>query len=156
MSKPKIKIKGAVQDLNKKEKNKKPINSNFLLTINTNQQYKDDDEGLDNDIEIFENTINSILNNVDQYVSIPPTDKWDDNTIKDVDIDYTIERGTKKNQLHIHILFKFKHFTKIQLNYQKIKEKIKKDLGLHNIYLYNRLVRNNGSDNILAYLDKYK
>ena len=154
--KPLIKIKGAIQDLKKKEKNKKPLNSNFLLTINTNQQYKDNDDGLDNDIEVFEHTIQSILNNIDQYVTLAEGDKWDDDTIKDVDIDYTIERGTIKNQLHIHILFKFKHFTKIQLNYQKIKEKIKKDLGLNNIYLYNRLVRNNGSDNILSYLDKYK
>ena len=117
-NKPTIKIKGAVQDLEKKVKNKKPLNSNFLLTINTNQQYKDNDKGLKNDIEVFEDTIKSILENIDQYVNLPEHDKWDDDTIKDIDIDYTIERGTIKNQLHIHILFKIKHFTKIQLNYQ--------------------------------------
>ena len=44
MSKPEIKIKGKIQDMNKKEKNIKPKQSNFLLTINTNQQYKDNDE----------------------------------------------------------------------------------------------------------------
>ena len=154
--KPTIKVKGVVQDLEKKEKNKKPLNSNFLLTINTNQQYKNDDKGLQNDIEIFEDTIKEVLSNIDSYVTLPEGDKWDDDTIKDVDIDYTIERGTIKNQLHIHILFKFKHFTKIQLNYQKIKDKIKKDLGLNNIYMYNKLVRNSGNDNILSYLDKYR
>ena len=154
--KPVLKIKGKVQDLKKVEKNKNPISSNFLLTINTNQQYKDTDEHLDNDIQIFEETITNILNNVDQYINIPVEDKWDDATIKDVDIDWTIERGTKKHQLHIHILFKFKHFTKIQLNYQKIKDKIKKDLGLPNVYMFNRLVKNSGSDNIIQYLDKYK
>ena len=154
--KPTIKVKGVVQDLEKKEKNKKPLNSNFLLTINTNQQYKNDDKGLQNDIEIFEDTIKEVLSNIDNYVTLPEGDKWDDDTIKDVDIDYTIERGTIKNQLHIHILFKFKHFTKIQLNYQKIKDKIKKDLGLNNIYMYNKLVRNSGNDNILSYLDKYR
>ena len=156
MNKPTIKVKGVVQDLEKKEKNKKPLNSNFLLTINTNQQYKNDDKGLQNDIEIFEDTIKEVLSNIDSYVTLPEGDKWDDDTIKDVDIDYTIERGTIKNQLHIHILFKFKHFTKIQLNYQKIKDKIKKDLGLNNIYMYNKLVRNSGNDNILSYLDKYR
>ena len=154
--KPTIKIKGIVQDLKKKEKNKSHLASNFLLTINTNQQYKDTDKGLENDIEVFENTIKDILNNIDSYVNLPEGDKWDDDTIKDVDIDYTIERGTIKNQLHIHILFKFKHFTKIQLNYSKIKDKIKKDLGLNNIYMYNKLVRNSGNDNIINYLDKYK
>ena len=53
-----IKIKGNKQDMKKKEKNIKPKHSNFLLTINTNQQYKDDDEHLQDDIEIFDESIN--------------------------------------------------------------------------------------------------
>ena len=153
--KPVLKIKGKVQNLEKKEKNKPLMKSNFLLTINTNQQYKDDDEHLNDDIEIFENCINDILNHIDEYINLPEGDKWDDTTVKDVDIDYTIERGTKRGQLHIHILFKFKHHTKIQLNYQKIKDKITEQLGLKNIYMYNKLVRNSGNDNILEYLNKY-
>ena len=153
-NKPQIKIKGKIQDLAKKEKNIKPKHSNFLLTINTNQQYKENDEHLKDDIEIFDTSIKTILNNIDQYVNLPPTDKWDDNTIKDADIDYTIERGGKKGQLHIHILFKFKHLSKIQLNYTKIKDKLIKDLGLHNVYMYNRLIRNSGNDNVLDYLNK--
>ena len=80
---------------------------------------------------------------------------FDEEHIKNVDIDYTIEKGTKNNQLHIHIMLKFRHKTKIQLNYQKIKTKITKDLGLHNIYLNNRLIRNSGSESILDYLNKY-
>ena len=127
MSKPIIKVKGKVQDMNKKIKNKKPLTSNFLLTINTNQQYKDNDENLENDTEIFDHTLKDILNHIESYVTLPSTDKWDDETIKLVDIDYTIERGTIKNQLHIHILFKFKHFTKIQLNYLAILKKLIKN-----------------------------
>ena len=153
--KPVLKIKGKVQNIEKKEKNKPLMKTNFLLTINTNQQYKDNDKHLDDDIKIFENTIQEILNKIDEFINLPQGDKWDDETIKDVDIDYTIERGTKKGQLHIHILFKFKHHTKIQLNYQKIKEAITKRLGLSNIYMYNKLVRNSGNDNILEYLNKY-
>ena len=153
-NKPQIKIKGKVQDMNKKEKNVKPKHSNFLLTINTNQQYKDNDEHLQDDIEIFDESIKTILNNIDQYINLPETDKWDDNTIKDADIDYTIERGGKKGQLHIHILFKFKHHSRLQLNYEKIKDKLKIDLGLDNVYMYNRLIRNNGSDSVIDYLNK--
>ena len=81
-NKPQIKIKGKVQDMNKKEKNVKPKHSNFLLTINTNQQYKDNDEHLGDDIEIFDHSIKTILNNIDQYINLPETDKWDDDTIK--------------------------------------------------------------------------
>ena len=153
--KPVLKIKGKVQDIQKKEKNKPLMKTNFLLTINTNQQYKEDDKHLDDDIKIFENTIQNILSKIDEYINLPEGDKWDDDTIKDADIDYTIEQGTKKNQLHIHILFKFKHHTKIQLNYQKIKDTLTKTLGLNNIYLYNKLVRNSGNDNILDYINKY-
>jgi hypothetical protein len=154
-NKPEIKIKGKIQDMAKKEKNIKPKQSNFLLTINTNQQYKDDDEHLDNDIEVFDSTIKDLLNNVEQYINLPETDKWDDHFIKDIDIDYVLERGQKKGQLHIHILFKIKHHTKIQLNYDKIKNKITTDLGLHNGYMQNKLLKMSTNDNIVDYLNKY-
>lgn len=42
MSKIPIKIKGKVQDLQKTER-EKILNSNFLLTINTNQRYPEND-----------------------------------------------------------------------------------------------------------------
>ena len=154
-NKPFIKVKGNIQDLQKTIKNIKPKQSNFLLTLNTNQQFKEDDKHLKDDIEIFDGCINELLNNVDQYLKLPEGDKWDEDTIKDVNIDYTIERGLKKGQLHIHIMFKIKHFTKIQLNYDKIKKKICDDLGLNNIYCYNRLLRPNDSDNVQDYLNKY-
>ena len=154
-NKPFIKVKGNIQDLKKVIKNVKPKQSNFLVTLNTNMQYKEDDKHLKDDVEIFDTCISELLNNVDQYIKLPETDKWNEDTIKNVDIDYTIERGTKKGQLHIHIMFKIKHFTRIQLNYDKIKKKICDDLGLNNIYCYNRLLKPNDSDNVQDYLNKY-
>ena len=154
-NKPLIKVKGNIQDLKKVIKNFKPKQSNFLLTLNTNQQFKENDPHLKDDIEIFDGCINELLNNVDQFIKLPDDDKWNEDTIKDVNIDYTIERGLKKGQLHIHIMFKIKHFTKIQLNYDKIKKKICDDLGLNNIYCYNRLLKPNDSDNVQDYLNKY-
>jgi hypothetical protein len=153
--KPIVKITGKKQNLEKVTKNLVPKNTNFLLTINTNCQYKETDAKLANDTEIFETSITDILNNIDSYVNLPEGDQWDDDKIKQADIDYTIERGLKKGQLHIHILFKFKHFTKIQLNYGKIKDKIKDDLGLENVYMYNKLIRNSGNENVLDYINKY-
>ena len=84
-------------------------------------------EHLYDDIEVFEKSIVNILENIQNYVNLPGGATWDDQTIKDIDIDYTIEKGMKRGQLHIHILFKFVHFTRIQLNYAKIKEKINTD-----------------------------
>lgn len=154
-NKPLIKVSGKVQDLKKVIKNEKPKQTNFLLTINSNQQYKDDDKHLDDDIEIFNNSINQLLNNIDGYIKLPENETWNDKLIKSCDIDYTIERGTKKGQLHIHIMFKIRHFTKIQLNYDKIKKKICDDLELNNVYMYNRLLKPNESDNVEDYINKY-
>ena len=64
-NKPLIKVSGKVQDLKKVIKNEKPKQTNFLLTINSNQQYKDDDKHLDDDIEIFNNSIN--INEINKY-----------------------------------------------------------------------------------------
>ena len=155
MSKVKVKVTGNIQDLKKVEKNIKPKQTNFLLTINSNQQYKDNDEHLDNDIEIFNHSINQLLNHIDDYVKLPDNIPWNDKNIKSCDIDYTIERGTKKGQLHIHIMFKIRHFTKFQLKYDKIKKKICDDLELNNVYMYNRLLRPNESDNVEDYINKY-
>jgi hypothetical protein len=52
-------------------------------------------------------------------------------------------------------MIKIKHFSKVLLDYDKIKAKICGDLGLDNVYMLNKLIRNNGSDNILDYMDKY-
>ena len=153
--KPEIKIKGKVQDLKKVIKNEKPKQTNFLLTLNTNMQYKDNDEHLKDDIEIFDGSINQLLNHIDDYIKLPDGINWNDKTIKSCDIDYTIERGTKKGQLHIHIMFKIRHFTKIQLNYDKIKKKICEDLELNNVYMYNRLLKPNESENVEDYINKY-
>ena len=68
-NKPEIKIKGKVQNLTKKEKNIKPKQTNFLLTINTNQQYKEDDDDLQNDIEVFDESVKELLNNIEQYIN---------------------------------------------------------------------------------------
>jgi hypothetical protein len=153
--KPINKISGSISNFKKKEAKKTAIKSNFLLTINLNQKYNDDDKYLENDAILFDKTINDILNDISQYIKLPSQDVWTTEYIKSVESDYVIELGTQKNRLHCHILFKFEHFTKIQLDYDKIKTKILKDTGLNNVYMYNRLVRATSNQNIIDYLTKF-
>jgi hypothetical protein len=105
-------------------------------------------------MEILDDTTQQILNNIQNYIKLPDPSDWDNGKVTDVNIDYSLEQGEKFGRLHLHILLRFTHHTKIQLDYEAIKKKINEDLGLHNIYLYNRLVRNNGTDSILDYLKK--
>ena len=72
-SKPAIKITSRKQNINKEEKNKKPIHSNFLITLNLNQQYHKDEHkaNIDNDMEIFDGFLVEFLNHIEQYVRLP-------------------------------------------------------------------------------------
>jgi hypothetical protein len=148
-------IKGGISNPHQ-QKEDKYKKSNFHLTISTNKKYDKDDANLQNDMEVFDDTISSILNHIENYVKLPETDKWDDDKIKDVDIDYVVELGNQKNRLHAHVLFRFLHRSKVQLDYDAIKKKICEDLGVNNVYLYNRLVRPSEGQNIVSYLSKYR
>ena len=151
---PEIKVKGNVQQLQKKEKNKKEHVSNFLLTINTNQSYNENDPNLQNDIEVFEESIKDVLGNINNYLKFK-NGEWNDDDVKDVSIDYVIEVGGKKRMIHAHILLKFKHVINIQLDVNKIKDKIKNELGLKNIYIDNKLLKKDSTTNVLEYIKKY-
>ena len=156
MNKPQIKITSRKQNLNKVEKNLKPKHSNFLLTINLNQQYHKDEhkKNLEGDMSYFDDAINKLLNSIESYVKLPEGTPFNDETIKDVSADYVVELGDIKKQVHTHIMIKFKHHTRIQLDFLKIKEFFKKEMGLKNIYLQAKLLRPSASDNILEYLEK--
>jgi hypothetical protein len=152
--KPSIKITGRKQNINKEEINKKPSHSNFLITLNLNQQYHKDKQNINNDMEIFDVHINEMLNNIEQFIRLPEGILYNDDNVKDVAADYVVEVGNIKKQIHAHIMLKFKHHTKIQLNFTKIKEFFKKKLGLKNIYMQAKLLRMSSSDNIIDYLNK--
>jgi carbon monoxide dehydrogenase subunit G len=105
-------------------------------------------------MEVFEQLIYELLNNVEQYVRLPQGVQYNDDTIKNVDADFVVEVGDIKKQIHAHIMLKFKHHTRIQLNFQKIKEFFKKQLQLKNVYMQAKLLRPSASDNIIDYLNK--
>jgi hypothetical protein len=153
----KIKVDGKIQNVNNvEEKNivKKNRKSSFLLTINLNQSYKDGDQHKDNDAQYFEGVLQNILNDLGSYVKVPPGD-WNDDKIKDVNIDFTIETGMKIKMLHAHVLITIEHQTNVKLDYVKMKNKIKNDLQLKNIYFNNRIIKNDGNENVINYINKY-
>ena len=84
---PIVKVRGRKQNMDKKVKNPTPKRTNFLLTINLNQRFKDDDPHLTDDIEIFDKTINDILNNVQHYLKLRNESDWNNELVKDTDID---------------------------------------------------------------------
>lgn len=138
-----IRVKGQRQS-KLKEPSQKNNKTAFLFTVSTNQRYRDLDPHLEADEEFFEDVISEICNNVSEYVTIKEEGKnWNTDNIKEVDVIYTVERG-KTGQLHAHILFKFKHNTKIHLDYSAIRKKLCDELGLDNVYASNKLLKGAG------------
>jgi hypothetical protein len=155
MAEPTVKIRGGRQGKNT-EKAPKVKRSAFFLTISTNQRYAQDDPNIENDEEVFEESIRTILEDLGKYVRFRADGhSWTSGKIHSVEVDYTVERG-KTNQIHTHILIKIKHDSNIQLNYGAIKEKICDDLGLGNVYMQNKLLGQNawGADFLMDYVSK--
>lgn len=134
------------------EKNKATKHSNFFLTINTNQQYRND-QHLESDRNYFDGVINNISNNLKDYVK-DSDNIWNEHNIKNVDVEYVCELGGKKQSLHAHVLIKIEHNTNIKLDFDKIKNKVKNDLGLKSIHFKNYMIRDN-NNNVLNYINKY-
>lgn len=154
MSNPKIKVQGAVSDFAQKTKAVKPRYSNYFLTINTNQHFKDDDPDLENDTAFFSGVVENVLGNIDKYLKLPEGHTFENN-VQDVNIDYVVEKGTKKGFLHCHMYLKFTHNTDLKLNYVTLKKKFCDELGLPNLHMKNLIVKSN-NENVLEYLGKYQ
>jgi hypothetical protein len=153
MSAPPVKVRGGRQRLAEPPPKKKTVKSNFLLTINTGQRYAKDDPHRDSDAQIFEESLHEMCRDLGSYVKVLEG-SWDKDHIESVECDVAVEFGPKTQALHAHILFKIKHSTRVLLDYDKIKAKLKKDLGLPSFYLYNRLVKASSSDFLADYLSK--
>lgn len=149
-----LKISGGRQKREKaKEKSKY---SCFLVTINTNQRYKADDQYMESDSEFFENIVRTeILEKLPDYVNVMQEGhSWSNDHIDGVDVDYILERGEKYNALHAHILIKIKHRSKVQLNYKTMKQRVVERLGLKNVYFDCKLVRPTSDDWLKDYIYK--
>ena len=154
---PTVKVSGGISRLKAKEAKPRKRHSTFFLTISTNQKYKLDDPHLESDAEFFDNSLRGILDNVGAYLKMDGD--WTPETIHTADIDYSVEIGhhPRGSALHAHILFRFQHSAKmLHLDYSAIKKKLLSDLGLKNLYVFNRVVRGGGTVSLLEYIDKYK
>lgn len=152
---PTVKIRGGRQGKNT-ERAAKVKRSAFFLTISTNQRYAEDDPNIENDEAVFEESIQSVLQDLGTYIRFRTDgDSWTSGKIQSVEVDYTVERG-RTNQIHTHILIKIKHDSNIQLDYGAIKRKICDDLGLDNLYVNNKLLGQNAwsHDFLLSYVNK--
>lgn len=152
-----IEITKEVKIQNMKSKKKQLKHSNFYITINTNQQFKSDDDPKSKLLQQqLKDSISHCFNNIKDYIVLK--DKNKDVTIskewiKSIDLDGVVEVGEKYHQPHAHLLIHISHYTYIHFNYQKLKEEILENTGLDTVYVYCKLYKD-ARANLKDYINK--
>jgi hypothetical protein len=144
----------------KKGKKIKTRYSVYMITINTNKRYGNSGQRLSDATAKLEKAANSFLTKFEdgRFVSFYQDEeaKWDSKWIKSVRTRAAIEKGDNANQLHLHMMIKIKHKTRVQLKYKPIKDFFVKKLGIGNIYMFvNRYKKDTKIEDVLnKYLKK--
>ena len=106
-----------------KSKPKKTIarnSSNFWITINTNVNRKGaKGQGLKRK---FKNGVHAVMDKLPDHIKFMDHGKGSLSKIKSIKVETKPETGKKKKFIHMHMLVKIKHDTKIQLNYTTLKK----------------------------------
>lgn len=137
-----------------KEKKTKRQNtySNFLLTINTNQQVQPTSEEFEPFCRKFRGVIQALMTGATKYIKYKTTDGCS-NLIDSINSESTVEVGTDTNpSVHCHSLIMIKHHTKLQLDLAKIRHVVKAAMDLPGVYVNVRLVNRNAACNLQAVL----
>lgn len=140
----------------KKQKKRQLKHSSFFVTINTNQRINKLSEEFIDFNEKFKLIMDKLFNNhMDDIIEFKLEDADPEKDIKNVNTEYAIEVGEKTGTIHSHSLISVSHYTLIQLNYEFIRDFIKTEMNLDNIYLNNRVVYGASSTmNLQEYITK--
>lgn len=141
-----------------REEKRKQKHSNFLLTINPNiypasraaakeltKKLQDELRDMFSDHDKIKELVQVIGGEGEEY-----SGKF----IDDIDVQYTVERGThpKGRRVHAHVNIKVDHTTKVRLNLKHVRQRIKERFGV-NPYVNVRVARGDRR-NIEDYLKK--
>jgi uncharacterized protein YwqG len=150
---PKVTVKNVDETEQHAPKSKRNRRSNFFLTLNTNKKFNPHSEEYQVFNNKFKQSLNEIYDDIGNYLKIKEAGATYDENVIVVDIESGTEIGPKTGSAHSHTIISVKHNTLVQLDYEKMKEKIKRDLGLSNMYVNNKLFYN-ASQTLLDYVSK--
>jgi len=145
-------------------------NSNWFITINTNQRFDsyDDARPLLRALQI---AIKNVFQNLAQYVQFKPAEvaaghTWSPEYIDRVRVKQGVEFSEARGLAHVHFMIAIRHRSKIQLNYQKIQDDVRQYIAEHcpesclaedgkpkTLYFYSKVYRD-AAANFESYINK--
>ena len=149
MDLPSFSINQATQKSNVKS-------SNFLITINPNMPSS---TFSDEDIHArLQRAIQCVFSheNLGHYIRFKDhKHTYSKHYIKDISLEYAIEKGHRQKYVHAHILLKIKHVSHISLKLSEIRDKVKECLDNEGkrFYLHVKHIRDNNMS-VRKYIEK--
>jgi len=116
--------------------------SQYLITINTQQVWDPDNEQVQLVYAGLLRALNQIVKPADVGALITVLEQGHSLTpeyVKEVTLNAGVEKQGKNGRLHAHITVKVAHYTRVKLNYDEIKDVVKRETGLPNIYFHSRV-----------------
>jgi len=138
---------------------KKIKHSNFGFVINTNKRIEVFDPTLKDYCNFFEEKLNNLFYEIQTGKHIILKEgEWNNETVKEIQIKSVIERGSKTNTIHSHILLGISHYIKIHLDKESLRDSICKKLEISGCYISDfRILRSSWEtdlENFNAYIEK--
>lgn len=143
---------------------KKTKTSSFLITINTNKRYPIGPQGQSHTLQLAAEKLRRVTQEFTELIEergnfirfMDPEASFTSDWIKGVETEGAIERGAQFDQLHAHVGLTIKHYTRIQLDYKKIREFFIIRLNMANVYVNVQLIPagQNPRDILKKYLRK--
>ena len=139
-----------------KKQKKRLRHSNYLITINTNKSFIDrEDPALHALTEKLRACIDKTFNNsnLGKYVTFKDkSHTWSKEWIKRCNTNTVIEIGKQKGFLHAHLTMRIAHWSCVQLDFDAIRNDMKKTLGNGMFITYKRFTSDD--DKIEEYINK--
>ena len=128
----------------------KIIFSGWHIMINSNRYLSDVET------EDFKEGVTHILDNINQFLKFKEEGaKFNRKWIVEANTEAAFERGSHRNQIHVHALVRIRHKTKLQLDYSKINDYLKSEVESLSNGFKLRIYRFSNPDIILQqYLNK--
>lgn len=145
---------------NKPAKDRTPVISNFGFVVSTNIPYKDKkSKEAKKDKETFKCALDLMAAKMvrdGSFVKVQdPVAVWDKTFIKKIKVKNPVEYGDKRNILHAHILWAFKHKTRLQLDRPAMKNFLAKELNMEGLWISDFIiVPEEHITDYISYIDK--
>jgi hypothetical protein len=145
--------------------------SAFLLTINTNYKPTSDktvaelgnylSDGVDQMFKGYDDNLKENVAKIIKFVGARSNDKYEDDVIKDVEYEFSVEQGgkAKGGRVHAHVLVKIYHTSVIQIDTEGVRVFITnylwdnaKKFPIENVHVNVRFIA--GIDEVTHYISK--